>query len=463
MNISDLVKYGSKVEDPFFEEIRKREYSILDRQKQVYLDFTGGNLIPKSLLLKHHELLLKNILGNPHSTNPTSKKSADLIGEARGKVLEYFNAEDYTCVFTQNASAALKIVGESYPFDSTSTLLLLSDNHNSVNGIREFCNKKGGHTVYVPVQYEDLMINEYALKELFSASSPSTKKLFAFPAQSNVSGVKHDLKWIEYAHEQGYDVLLDAAAFVPTSRLDLSVYKPDYVSISFYKMFGYPTGIGCLLIRNSAFHKLVKPWFAGGTVTLVSVVTQEKFLSAGHERFEDGTLNYNNIPAITDGLTFLQAIGIDRLTERVKVLIAYVSDKLKRIHHDNDKSVVKIFGPESLDHRGGNIVMNFFDIDGEPFPFQMIEEMANQKMISIRSGCFCNPGIDEINNCVTTDEISEYFMSRDKGDYFDMIRFLHKMRGATRLSVGVATTVQDLDTFVDLIATLKNKEINIES
>jgi len=37
-------------------------------------------------------------------------------------------------------------------------------------------------------------------------------------------------------------VLLDAAAFVPTNRLDLRVVTPDFVAISFYKMFGYRPG-----------------------------------------------------------------------------------------------------------------------------------------------------------------------------------------------------------------------------
>jgi molybdenum cofactor sulfurtransferase len=45
--------------------------------------------------------------------------------------------------------------------------------------------------------------------------------LFAYPVQSNFSGVQHPLAWIEQAHEHGWDVLLDAAAFVPTNRLDL--------------------------------------------------------------------------------------------------------------------------------------------------------------------------------------------------------------------------------------------------
>src|SRR5439155_824095 len=98
-------------------------------------------------------------------------------------------------------------------------------------------------------------------------AAPSTGPgLFAFPAQSNFTGVRHPLDLVELAHARGWDVLLDAAAFVPTSRLDLAAVKPDFVSVSFYKMFGYPTGVGCLLARTHLLGTLRRPWFAGGTV-----------------------------------------------------------------------------------------------------------------------------------------------------------------------------------------------------
>lgn len=444
-------------DEAFFNELRRTEYANLDGLNQTYLDYTGSNLCSRSLLLKHQSFLLDHILGNPHSTNPTSQTATQYVESARARILEFFHAEDYTCVFTQNASAALKIVGESYPFDENSRLLMLSDNHNSVNGIREYCRQKKGKTQYVPLNYEDLQVNEQSLIEYFNEPSEGGSKLFAFPAQSNVSGVKHDLKWIEYAHQRNYDVLLDAAAFVPSSRLDLSVYKPDFVCMSFYKIFGYPTGIGCLLIRNQSYHKLNKPWFAGGTVTLVSVAAQNKFLAKGHERFEDGTLNFNNIPAVEIGLDYIDSIGIERINARIKSLIQYLVDELKKLHHDNGKPIVKIFGPEGFERRGGNIIMNFFDTNEQAFPFQSVEQLANEQFISLRTGCFCNPGIDEINNCITNEEMSKYFMTHDQGDYYDMVHYLGKMRGATRVSVGIATIKSDLDRFIGLIAGLKNK------
>ena len=136
--------------------------------------------------------MINNILGNPHSTNPTSQFSTKLVEEARQKVIDYFNAEDYYCIFTQNASGALKIVGESYPFNEKSHFLLLSDNHNSVNGIRQFCLSKGGKVTYAPIFYQDLRMDENFLQEQLEQNNDCENKLFAFPAQSNVSGVKHD-------------------------------------------------------------------------------------------------------------------------------------------------------------------------------------------------------------------------------------------------------------------------------
>ncbi len=100
-------------------------------------------------------MLINNILGNPHSTNPASQLSTKLVEEARQKVIDGFNAEDYYCIFTQNASNALKIVGESYPFNEKSHFLLLADNHNSVNGIRQICLSKGGKVTYAPIYYQD--------------------------------------------------------------------------------------------------------------------------------------------------------------------------------------------------------------------------------------------------------------------------------------------------------------------
>ena len=445
--------------DVFFENLRKREFARLDQQCHVYLDYTGGNLYPESLVDMHHRFLKKFVFGNPHSTNPASQSSEKFVAEARQRVLDFFNAPEYYCIFTNNASGALQIVGECYPFSTASHLLLTADNHNSVNGIREYCRNKGGNFTYAPMNHEDLSIDEAELTRQLHSHDDKEHRLFAYPAQSNVSGVQHSLSWIEKAHDHGWDVLLDAAAYVPTSKLDLSVYRPDFVSLSFYKMFGYPTGIGCLLARRSTFDKLRKPSFAGGTITLSAVKYNSYFLKTGHERFENGTINYLNIPAITNGLNFISTIGMNNINRRVKELSRLILDALPALRHDNGLPLVRLYGPASTENRGGNFLMNFFDVQGRQYPFQYVEQLANKEIISCRTGCFCNPGIDELNHELSAEQLKKYFTSRDHGDYYDFINFTGQLRGAVRISIGLATIKADIEKFMNFAGNFLNKSI----
>ena len=86
-----------------------------------------------------------------------------------------------------------------------------------------------------------------------------------------------------HPHSQGHEwlVLLDAAAFVPTNSLDLSKYKPDFVTMSFYKLFGYPTGVGALLIRNKNLDVLRTLYWGGGTVQIASELTDVAVFHVG--------------------------------------------------------------------------------------------------------------------------------------------------------------------------------------
>ncbi len=450
--------FGKKelAHDRYFSALRHKEYRRLAKQKHIYLDYTGGNLYAASQLVAHTNLLESAVLGNPHSTNPTSQLATELVAEARASVIEFFNANDYYCIFTQNASSALKIVGECYPFGNQGHFLLFADNHNSVNGIREYCAQAGGQYSYVPMNDFDLTVSEEVLIEKLSGINHKNK-LLAYPAQSNVSGTKHSLDWIKRAKRLGWDVLLDAAAFVPTSPLDLEQHQPDFVSVSFYKIFGYPTGMGCLLVKKSAFPKLQKKWFAGGTVNLASVKAAYHFLADSHERFENGTINYLDIPAIKIGLDYVTNIGMRRINERITSLTTYLHRQLVALTHSNGKAQLEVFGSPTRENMGGTLMIAFKNPDGSKIGFKKIESLSSAQNISIRSGCFCNPGLDEINNDLTVNEITHYFSNRQTGNYEDMVGALRKMRGATRVSVGIATNQNDLDTFVTFAKGLKDK------
>ncbi|HEU5370440.1 MAG TPA: aminotransferase class V-fold PLP-dependent enzyme, partial [Ktedonobacterales bacterium] len=278
--------------------------------------------------------------------------------------------------------------------------------------------------------------------------------LFAYPAQSNVTGVQHPLEWIDVAHEKGWDVLVDCAAFVPSNRLDLSKWHPDFVPLSFYKIFGYPTGIGCLLARKKALAKLQRPWYAGGTITMSSVVAAEEtgagfYLTPGPAGFEDGTVNYLNIPAVEIGLRYIADIGIDLIHERVMCLTGWLLDQLTALRHSNGSHVIQVYGPITTERRGGTIAFNFFNPEGKLLNPYQTQEKTNQLTISIRSGCFCNPGIHESALGLTAEEMARYFRAKDRMTYDQYLLVVDEQKdGALRISVGLASNFADVYRFL---------------
>ena len=135
------------------------------------------------------------------------------------------------------------------------------------------------------------------------------------------------------AQERGWDVLLDAAAFVPTNALDLSRWHPDFVAISWYKVFGYPTGIGSLIVRREALARLRRPWFAGGTIGVASVVVPRHTLGDGEIGFEDGTIDYLGLPAIEIGLRHVTSVGMPTIHRRVQYLTRWLLGRLPTLRH----------------------------------------------------------------------------------------------------------------------------------
>jgi selenocysteine lyase/cysteine desulfurase len=440
------------------DELRATEYRRLDEERHVYLDYAGGSLHAESQVREHAELLCRTVSGNPHSASPTSSATTSLVERARRAVLEWFHADgEYTAVFTQNATAALKHVGECYPFSPRGRLLLTADNHNSVNGIREFALARGGPVVYAPLTVPELRIDAGRLRALLAQADRAADNLFAFPAQSNFSGVQHPLELVEEARAAGWDVLLDAAAFVPTSPLDLRRVKADFVSLSFYKMFGYPTGVGCLLVRDAALAKLARPWFAGGTVNFATVQGRRHLLAPREAGFEDGTLNYLAIPAVEIGLRHLASIGIDTIQTRVRCLTAWLLARLVDLRHRNGRPMVRIYGPVTTAARGGTITMNFYDADGHLLDYRRVEELAALQRISLRTGCFCNPGAGETAEGLTEDDVAA---AMEVGD-MTLPRFLQfithrggKSAGAVRVSLGVASSFADVHRFLRFAAGL---------
>ena len=232
---------------------RDRSTARLDDHDQVYLDYTGGGLHAASQIDAHAELLRTRVLGNPHSNNPTSLATTELVERARQRGARLLRRVARRVPLRlhrqrQRGAAAGRRGLPVRPRRHVRADLRQPQLGQRHPRVRPSSRVPSWPTC--PSSPPSCASTRTALRAALDRADPGAHNLFAFPAQSNFSGVQHPLDLVDEAHDRGWDVLLDAAAFVPTNRLDLSVVRPDFVTLSFYKMFGFPTGVGCLLIRK---------------------------------------------------------------------------------------------------------------------------------------------------------------------------------------------------------------------
>lgn len=452
--------------------LRRTDFTRLETSGETFVDYMGGALYPESLIRVHTDFLHRSVLGNTHSVSNSSKLSLKCADEARAAVLSFFQAPpEYTVVFTTNATGALKLVGESFPFSGGSTYVLSADSHNSVHGIREFATVRGSRVCYIPSPPHG-GIDPVLAKNTLLRNRPRFKDLlpclFALTGQSNITNSKTSLSLIEYASSLGYNTILDAAALAPTSLVSLKDTPVDAMAISFYKMFGFPTGVGALVVKKSFLAQLKRPWFAGGTVDVVqvpgSIVTRSHSL---HEQFEDGTINYLTLPAITDGLRFLSAC-LPFLPLRLTTLLHYVVSSLTRLRHDTiGTPVVRILSRtpskrlrsvgEQAD-TGSIISLIFLSPSGDMLPNSFIEHAASQHNISLRTGCMCNPGgaaaILEIQ-----DDMKQLYSGVTLKDFEHLVG---RELGVVRISFGLASNFYDaweVVRFATLMSNERTREV----
>ncbi|THV06665.1 PLP-dependent transferase [Dendrothele bispora CBS 962.96] len=427
----------------------------------------GGSLYPESLIRVHTDFLYKSIMGNTHSVSNSSKLSLKCADEARAAVLAFFKAPpEYTVIFTPNATAALKLVGESYPFIEGSHYLLCADSHNSVHGIRQFATSRGAGVCYIPSTnhggFDPHTTKSILLRHRLAKDLPPS--LFAITGQSNITNSKAPLSTIELAQSLGYHTLLDAAALAPTSSFSLTETPVDAMVISFYKMFGFPTGVGALIVKKSFLKILERPWFAGGTVEVVQVpgniVTRSQ---EPHEQFEDGTINYLTLPAVTDGLRFLSAY-LPFLPLRLSCLVFHMATSLSKMRHDSTRiPVVRILSrvPSrplmsvgELSDTGSTVSLIFFDPLGQMIPNSFIEYAATKQNISLRTGCMCNPGGAAAILGIQEDMKKLYPGVTLK----DFEHAVGRELGVVRISLGLGSNFQDVWNVLNFVQQLTNEE-----
>lgn len=442
----------------------------------TYLDHAGTTLYPKSLIDDFSKDMVSNLLGNPHSASTSSQLSTKRIEDVRLRVLRFFDADPdrFDLVFVANATAGIKMVKEGFMEHGKGFWYgYHKDSHTSMVGMREAAHA-GHHCFSSDKEVEEWLESPTGGLDV----EEDILGLFAYPAQSNMNGRRLPLSWSSRLrssrHGQHIYSLLDAAALVSTSPLDLNDASnaPDFTVLSFYKIFGFPD-LGALIVRKASASVLQRRhYFGGGTVDMVTCGKEHWHIrkyGSIHEQLEDGTLPIHSIIALDSALNVHKRLfgSLKLVASHTNLLAQQLYDKLVGLRHCNGSEVCKIYkDPLSFynDSRtqGPIIAFNLRNSKSGWVSNTEVEKLANIRNIQLRSGGLCNPG-----GIASSLELEPWEMRRNFsaghrcGNENDIIG--GKPTGMLRVSFGAMSTMQDVNTFVEFIEEFFVGRLDVQS
>ncbi|KAJ4295989.1 hypothetical protein N0V88_004691 [Collariella sp. IMI 366227] len=346
------------------ELIRKEEYPHMNQG--TYLDHSGTTIYARTLITRFSTLLLTNLYGNPHSANAPADLSGAMVDAVRLETLRFLGADPahYDLVFTANATAAIKMVGDAF---------------------RDLA--------------EQTRTGRFWLG------------LFAYPGQSNLTGRRLPLEWAGRLRSSRDPLLrdtytlLDAAALAMTSPMGRVFADPetapDFVCVSFYKIFGFPD-LGGLVVRKESGHILaLRKYFGGGTVEMVSTIGKAWHLSKGlqnaaanrgdgkghgggslHEGLEDGTLPFHSILALGEAINVHAELygSMENISAHTNMLVRRLYNGMRQLRYGDGRPLCKVYEEEEdgrgtafgdSKRQGATVAFNVYRPDGGFEPHQL--------------------------------------------------------------------------------------------
>ena len=428
----------------------------------TYLDHAGTTLYSRSLIESFSTEMLNSLVGNPHSASSSAMSMAYRVDYVRTRVLKLFKADavHFDVIFVANATAAIKLVADAFHGHCNSfSYAYHKDSHTSVVGVRELA--KGGSCC---LQSDDGVDNwlENVSKVKGSRKSPL---LFAYPGQSNMNGRRLPLHWpgrLRRARPGQAFTLLDAAGLVSTSPLDLSDVDnaPDFISMSFYKIFGFPD-LGALIVRKDAGHIFDhRRYFGGGTVEMVTCLgdqwhqKKKASLHAGHE---DGTLPLRSIIALGCAIEAHDKLygGLEEVSKHTSWLAKDLYERMASLRHSNGMPVCKIFKDNTSTYgdartQGATVTFNFRNAKGGWVSNHEVNRLASAERFHIRAGTLCNPGGMAKALDINPNELKRYFAEGFRCGSGNDVRE-GKSVGMCRVSLGACSTTGDIDQWMDFV------------
>ncbi len=344
--------------------------------------------------------------------------------------------ETNTVIFGKNTTEALNKLAHRFPLEPDDVVLVSLMEHHS----NDLPWRQEARVYHIGVN-GDGSLDEDDFDRLLRQHAGRVK-LAAISGAQNVTGYLNPVhRLAEKAHAVGAQIVVDAAQMAPHRPIDM---RPDddpghldFLAIAAHKMYA-PYGTGALIGRASVFESGMPDLVGGGTVDLVT--TDDIHWTGSPGRDEAGSPNVVGAVALAQAILSLQEIGMEVVARHEAELTAYALHRLREI---DSVEVYGLADPERADERLGTIPFNVRGVDH----YKVAAVLSFEGGIGVRNGLFCaHPYILNLlgisNNEVLRQE-REIKNGRQVG-----------RPGLVRASFGCYNTIDEVDWFVDQLASL---------
>jgi cysteine desulfurase / selenocysteine lyase len=360
-------------------EIRK-DFPILEKTARgkplVYLDNAATSQKPRAViqaLVDYYEGYNANIHRGVHAL---AEEATERYEATRQKVARFIGASSTReILFTRNTTEAINLVAYTWGRQNISPgdeiLITRMEHHSNIVPWQILAAERGAKLLYIPLT-DDGTIEVEDIRRVLSDRT----RILAITHMSNVLGTINPIPEVSrLAHEAGALILVDGAQSVPHMPVNVRELDCDFMAFSSHKMLG-PTGVGVLYGKEALLVSM--PPFLGGGEMIDRVSDDTSTWNELPWKYEAGTPNIADVIAFGAAIDYLSALGMDRVREHERELVAYALEAIGSIPQ------IKIYGPKDAVRRGGVVAFNFGDIHAHD-----VGTILDYEGIAIRVGHHC--------------------------------------------------------------------------
>jgi selenocysteine lyase/cysteine desulfurase len=316
IDLNDFDKAGNADDEKYWKRIAHKYYDV----SKDYINLENGyyGIQPKPVL----QAFEKNIqLANREGARFARKIYPELSVKIKKELAAFLQVSDEEIIITRNATEALNIAIQGYPFKQGDEVLINQLDYFSMIEAFRLLERRGK----IKVNAFDMPLlpaNEDEIIEFYKQQITDKTRVILLTHVSNINGLIVPVARIAaMAKQKGIDLITDSAHALGQIPFSLPELGSDFVGMNLHKWIGNPIGAGVLYIKKDRVKEM--------NVLFGDINTAEDNIG---KLAHFGTTPFAVIMTIPDSIAFHKLMDVEKITKRLHYLKSIWIDELKQVN-----------------------------------------------------------------------------------------------------------------------------------